>query len=380
MVKRRMSLAECVELVGGGTPKSSETSYWNGDIPWLSVADFGGKGRYVSGAEKAITLQGLEESSATLLDSGDCIISARGTVGEVAQLTRPMAFNQSCYGVRAIGELVDANYLYYLLLASIEDLKSKAHGSVFATITRKTFSDVTVELPSRHEQVNIARVLGSLDDKLAMNAKIQKSVIHLGELLYKESVLESSVRAKVDNVAYFHNKKRVPLSALERAAVRGNVPYYGAAGVLDYVNEPLFNEVLVLVGEDGSVVNSAGNPVTQYIWGPAWVNNHAHVLTGNDISTDLLYFALRSSDVTNLVTGAVQPKISMKNLKTHELVLPDGENIRVLEGELGKFMSLYKSLQEENAHLAVLRDTLLAALMDGALIFCAAEGSVSDAV
>ena len=89
-------LGDVVEIISGGTPNTKIDAYWNGDIPWLSVADFRGVPRYVERTEKAITQRGLAESSTQLLNVGDLIISARGTVGEVAQLAVPMAFNQSC--------------------------------------------------------------------------------------------------------------------------------------------------------------------------------------------------------------------------------------------------------------------------------------------
>lgn len=99
-----------MDLIGGGTPKTSNPDYWNGDIPWLSVKDFGNDNRYVYETEKHITKLGLMNSSTKLLDKGDIIISARGTVGEIATIPYPMAFNQSCYGLRANKEIVDENF------------------------------------------------------------------------------------------------------------------------------------------------------------------------------------------------------------------------------------------------------------------------------
>lgn len=99
-----------MDLIGGGTPKTSNPDYWNGDIPWLSVKDFGNDNRYVYETEKHITKLGLMNSSTKLLDKGDIIISARGTVGEIATIPYPMAFNQSCYGLRANKEIVDEDF------------------------------------------------------------------------------------------------------------------------------------------------------------------------------------------------------------------------------------------------------------------------------
>ena len=169
------SLSSIIELIGGGTPKTSIPEYWNGDIPWLSVNDFAGDSRYVSSTEKHITQAGLDNSSTKLLRKGDIIISARGTVGELAQLSEPMAFNQSCYGIRGISTKIDQAFLYYLLRTVINDLQKGAHGSVFSTITRSTFESIEALLPSLTNQSQIAKVLGSLDDKIAGNNKIISS-------------------------------------------------------------------------------------------------------------------------------------------------------------------------------------------------------------
>ena len=94
------TLGESINLIGGGTPKTTIEEYWDGDIPWLSVVDFNNDNRWVSNTEKTITKLGLDKSSTKLLNKGDVIISARGTVGALAQLKYPMTFNQSCYGIR----------------------------------------------------------------------------------------------------------------------------------------------------------------------------------------------------------------------------------------------------------------------------------------
>ena len=153
------SLADVIEIIGGGTPKTSVTDYWNGEIPWLSVVDFNTDNRWVSKTEKHISELGLKESSTVMLRSRDIIISARGTVGAIAQLTRPMAFNQSCYGIRGIDGITDADFIYYTLKHAVTGLKKIAHGAVFDTITRETFKVIEVSIPPLVEQKRIASLV-----------------------------------------------------------------------------------------------------------------------------------------------------------------------------------------------------------------------------
>jgi type I restriction-modification system DNA methylase subunit len=119
--------SELLDIISGGTPDTGNAAYWNGDIPWLSVADFSSVDRFVSTAEKSITKEGLKNSSTKLLQVGDIIISARGTVGAMAQLTKPMAFNQSCYGLRSKTEISN-DYIFYVLKREIQQLQSQSTG------------------------------------------------------------------------------------------------------------------------------------------------------------------------------------------------------------------------------------------------------------
>ena len=186
----KYKLSEIMDIIGGGTPKTSKPEYWNGNIPWLSVKDFNNDYRYVYETEKTITQAGLDNSSTKLLKRNDSIISARGTVGEMAMIPYPMAFNQSCYGLRAKEGLVDEEYLYYLIKHNVVVLKKNTHGSVFDTITRDTFDDIELELPSLVEQKIVASILRDLDDKIEVNNKINKNLEQQAVLLFKKWFIE----------------------------------------------------------------------------------------------------------------------------------------------------------------------------------------------
>jgi type I restriction enzyme S subunit len=146
--------SEFIELVGGGTPKTSVPEYWDGDIPWFSVVDSPSETNvFVVDTEKKITQAGLENSSTKILPIGTTIISARGTVGRIAIVGVPMAMNQSCYGIREKNGLGDYT-TYFFVKMLVEELKARAHGSVFDTITRDTFKAVRAVLPSQKVSQN----------------------------------------------------------------------------------------------------------------------------------------------------------------------------------------------------------------------------------
>lgn len=141
-----LPFADTVEVIGGGTPKTSVNHYWNGDIPWYSVVDAPSyTDVFVIATEKQITRAGLVNSSTRLLPEGATIISARGTVGKLALVGVSMAMNQSCYGLRGIE--TGPYFTYFTARNLISVLTQRSHGSVFDTITRETLAGVSVIAP-----------------------------------------------------------------------------------------------------------------------------------------------------------------------------------------------------------------------------------------
>lgn len=189
---KECKLGDVIEIIGGGTPKTSIKKYWDGNIPWLSVVDFNTGNKYVYKTEKTITELGLNNSSTKMLDTNDIIISARGTVGALAVLKRPMAFNQSCYGIKNVEKITDIDFLFYLIKNSIESFNQVTHGGVFDTITRETFDIIDISLPPLPEQKVIASVLSSLDDKIDLLHRQNKTLEAMAETLFRQWFVEEA--------------------------------------------------------------------------------------------------------------------------------------------------------------------------------------------
>ncbi|RHT86034.1 restriction endonuclease subunit S [Clostridium sp. AM27-31LB] len=375
----KTALIDIVELIGGGTPKTSKAEYWGGNINWLSVKDFNNENRYVYSTEKTITEEGLNNSSTKLLKKDDIIISARGTVGELAMITFPMAFNQSCYGIRA-KEGIDSIFLYYLIKNSVRKLKAITHGSVFDTITRDTFANIEVAIPDIKTQHRIAKMLADIDDKVENNQRINNNLEQQAKALYKDWFFNFSPFSSdgnlpddwrlgtVGDIIQLHDSKRVPLSGAERDKMAKVYPYYGATSLMDYVDNYLFDGIYILLGEDGTVVDSLGFPILQYVYGQFWVNNHAHIITGKEgFSVEELYLFFSLTNIKSIVTGAVQQKVSQQNLKKVPAIIPSKEALGAFDEITQPIFAQIRNLKDENANLSQLRDTLLPKLMSGEL-------------
>jgi type I restriction enzyme S subunit len=278
------------------------------------------------------------------------------------------------------GDGISSRYLHYILLSEQDSVRRFAHGTTHQTVYYPEAKAFHVCIPRRSEQEAIVGVLGALDDKIAVNERVVTTTQNLMQVHYLRAIGLGSVTAELGSLVEFHNRKRVPLSSRQRSEVPGPYPYYGAAGVVDHVRDFIFDGPHVLVGEDGTVITGGRKPVTQYVWGRFWVNNHAHVLTGRTITTELLAVALQFTDVSSLVTGAVQPKVSMRNLSRLEVVVPTAESAGKVETAVSDLTALVRRRSAESRTLAALRDTLLPQLMSGKLRVRDAERIVEDAV
>lgn len=321
------------------------------------------------------------------LTSGDLVVTHRGTVGQVSMIPREPRYERYVPSTSQVKVRLDPargvpEFFYYWFCSPLGRRTILEHVSTVgvpglvqpvATVKR-----LMVPNPPLQEQRAIAEVLGTLDDKIAANTKLIALLDAHMALEYTAAVDSGTREAQLSTVAEFHNRRRVPLSARERELRPGTVPYYGASGVFGSVNEAIFHEPLVLVGEDGSVINTDGTPVVQYIWGPAWVNNHAHVLTGVGVSTEVLYLAIARAQVATLVTGAVQPKINMGNLKQLVLELP-ARNVDRLETIVGAETASKRRAVAATRTLTATRDALLPPLMSGKLRVKDAEKVLEDA-
>ncbi|MGW5314817.1 restriction endonuclease subunit S [Nocardia thailandica] len=329
----------------------------------------------LDGAIPVVSSGGVSSFHDRSMNDGPGVVMGRkGTLGKVHYVDGPFWPHDTTLWV-ADFKGNHPKFVYYALRSI--DLSYLNVGSASPTLNRNHVHPLPVIWPSTVDQQRaIAEVLGALDDKIAANRRTIRVVDDLTDAVFESHLSRGCETKTLGEIAEFHNKRRIPLSSREREVRKGSVPYYGAAGAIGFVDESIFDQVLLLVGEDGSVVTPSGNPVLQYVWGPAWVNNHAHVLTGSGISTELLRAAVSRSNIQHLITGAVQPKLSMRNLKELSVEIP-AELAEIDELAVGNG-ALIRSIVDENRVLIKTRDELLPLLMSGKLRVKDAEQIVEE--
>lgn len=269
----------------------------------------------------------------------------------------------------------NSRFIYYII--QMKEFRNYINGIAFGTTGQPNiqindllnfrFSDITLE-----KQNKIVNILENIDKKIELNNQINDNLFKIGDQLYFENFdkykkeLPDGYRiVKLGDAVSNYDSKRKPMSRRERELHQGLYPYYGATSIIDYVDDYIFDDTYLLMGEDGTVKTDEGNPVLQYIWGKNWINNHAHVLKGEKISTEFLVFALRKINIESMITGAVQPKINQENMNKIEFVIGTESKNREYENIFTNIMNKYKNIIEENKRLEQLRDILLPKLMNG---------------
>ena len=299
---------------------------------------------------------------------GDVLITTEAPLGEVAQINTDdkVAFAQRVIVLCPKREELLPDYLLYTLQSTEvqQRIRARETGTTVTGIKSAELKKVEIDIPSIQEQAKIAEILKHIDAKRVLNAKLNDYLLELATALFESALQTEHREVKFGDIVELEDSKRIPLNSRDREQRNGPYPYYGATSVMDYVDDYLFDGIRILLGEDGSVITDDGYPVLQYVWGKYWVNNHAHILKPcAEYSMEMLYVALSRTAIPHIVTGAVQKKISQKNLNSLILEMPNPEDVKGLED----MFSLYRNNVDESRKLEHLRDTLLPKLMSGEL-------------
>ena len=330
-------------------------------------------------------------SGGTKFRNGDTIMARitpcleNGKTAQVSILNDgEVGFGSTEYIVfRAKEGIADKDYLYYLVCSpEVREpaIKSMVGSSGRQRVQTDVVKNLEIDVPPLVEQEKIGSFLKTFDDKIALNDRINKNLEQQAKALYKDWFFDFSPFSTegnlpngwrlgtVGDIIQLHDSKRVPLSGSERDKMEKIYPYYGATSLMDYVDNYLFDGIYLLLGEDGTVVDSLGFPILQYIYGQFWVNNHAHIITGKEgFSVEELYLFFSLTNIKSIVTGAVQQKVSQQNLKKVPAIIPNEEALNAFDDLIQPIFAQIRNLKDENIRLADLRDSLLPRLMSGEL-------------
>lgn len=339
-----------------------------------------------------------------IMQKGDIITplteQAIGLLGSTAIIPESNKYIQSQDVAKIIckEELLYPMYAFYLI--SSASVKAQLGAAAQQTKIRHTspdkIKDCVVWIPDLADQRRIASVLSNIDKKIALNRQINANLEALSKQLYdywfvqfefpdangkpykssggkmvyneklKREIPDGWEVKKLGKIVDLQDSKRIPLSTYQRESRKGIYPYYGATGIMDYIDDYIFDEEIILLAEDGSTSDNNGNPIVQYVWGKVWVNNHAHIiLPKNKRHKIFSYFMLKTIPVKLIETGSIQKKINQENLLGYQICEVPEKLLEQFTDIVSPIWRKKMRTTEEITSLTKQRDELLPLLMNG---------------
>lgn len=297
---------------------------------------------------------GTTRSGYTALSNcdGDTVTTpsrGQGGIGFVGYQKTPFWLGPLCYKMRTIDDKVLINkFLFYFLQSKSELLLGlKKEGGVPA-VNKSDLAKLEIPLPPVNEQKRIVTILDkftALTTELTTELTVRKKLYgHYRDQLLsfdEDKIKWQTLGELAENI----DSKRKPVTSGLREA--GNIPYYGASGIVDYVKDYIFDGDFLLISEDGANLLARNTPIAFSISGKTWVNNHAHVLKFDTYAErKYIEYYLNSIDLTPYISGAAQPKLNKKNLESIRIPNPSLEEKERIVSILDKFDALTNSISE----------------------------------
>jgi type I restriction enzyme S subunit len=280
----------------------------------------------------------------------------------------------------------ELKFIYYILKSKQEEFNHSWNWSIFNAISKIELNNLEISLPPLHEQQRIASILSAYDDLIENNTRRIALLEQMAQTLYRQwfveykfpwyqdvKMIESGtefgmipqgweVKKIGEMVENFDNQRR-PLSTMVRLNRQWKYPYYGAAKIIDYIDDYIFDWKYLLLAEDWSVITTWWKPVLQYVDEKFWVSNHAHILRWKWISTNFLYIFFSQVDIWPYITWAAQPKISQSNLNRIPILVPFCDILDRFDNNIWSMIEDIFNLQKQNQSLKEQRDILLRKLI-----------------
>lgn len=372
--------------IGRGKSKHrprDDKSLYGGEFPFVQTGDVKAANFYLTEFTQTYNEKGLAQSK--LWKKGTLLITIAANIGDTAILGIDACFPDSIVGFQSYENVSDIKYVKYYLDYIKLELKAISAGTTQDNMSLEKLLSRNLYVHEYPNQVKIANILSSYDELIENNKQRIKLLETMVDEIYKEwfvrlrfpdyentkivdGLPEGWNFVKINEVVINHDNKRKPLSSMVRDQIKGDYPYFGAAKIIDKINDFIFDGKYLLFAEDGSVITNEGFPVLQFVNEKFWVSNHAHVLEGRyPISTEYIYLSLSKYSVNGLITGAAQPKINQENLNRILILKPSEFYCNSFNEIIIPYFDEIQLLIQKNHLLQETRDLLLPRLISGKL-------------
>ena len=289
------------------------------------------------------------------LRQNDVLITKDGTLGKMAvieNLPKPATLNGGLFVIRDLTGKIHHKYLlHYMLSSKFQSIIDSNHtNGTIKHLTQALLTNFPIPIPTLEIQLEIVRILdtftASIDNLKEQIAQRRKQYEY-----YRDQLLDLEGKPGVEmktlpEISDNRDRVRKPITSSKRKA--GNYPYYGASGIVDYVDGYIFNGDYLLISEDGANLVARSTPIAFSITGKNWVNNHAHVLQFQDKATQkYVEIYLNMIDLEPWINGAAQPKLNQDNLNKISIPLPSLQEQQRIVSILDTFEASIQNLEAQ---------------------------------
>jgi type I restriction enzyme S subunit len=312
----------------------------------------------------------------TLCPAETTVVGRKGSINRPFFMTEAFWNVDTAFGISADKNVVTPKFLHYFCLSF--DFTTLNKGTTIPSLVKSDIAEIEIPLPPLAEQ---KRIVALLDEAFAgINEAKAKAEVNLENagMLFKghvQMIFEEGANGwknvTIEEISTNLDSKRVPITKSIRTS--GEFPYYGASGIVDYVESYLFEGDNLLVSEDGANLLARSTPIAFSVTGKYWVNNHAHILHFENMATQrFAEFYLESIKLDGYITGAAQPKLTQKALNSIPIPIPDSlqkqaEIVRSIESLHRETEMLTKIYERKMGALNELRTALLTQAFAGEL-------------
>ena len=378
------NVEEVANVFGGGTPSTKDEANFNGEIPWITPKDLSGYPfRYISRGERNISKKGLNCSNAKLLPVGTVLLTTRAPVGYVAIAANPVTTNQGFHSLVPHNGY-SSEFIYYLLKANAEYLKSNASGTTFGELSGSTLKRLKFVFPSIPEQRAIADVLGSLDDKIELNHHINATLESMARAVFKAWFVENEEAKgwKVGSILEFAELLSGGTPSTQVAEYwNGDIKWVSAKDVgnaqgtfvLDterkITHAGVEHSSTKILPELTTIVTARGTVGSYCILDESMaINQTNYGLKAKEKDADYFVFFSLANLVVQLrqaAYGTIFDTVTTRTFETSEVVIPPVSEIAKFNQQVQPMMEMILSNLRQSRTLAALRDALLPRLMSG---------------
>lgn len=365
---KECTIADLGEVVGGATPSTKKPeNYENGDISWITPKDLSTfKGRFITHGERNITEIGLNSCSTKILPPNTVLFSSRAPIGYVAIAAKEMCTNQGFKSVIPNAD-TDFMFLYYLLKYNRGNIENMGSGTTFKEVSGNTMKSIKVYVPvDIEEQRKIGAVLSAIDDKIELNTAINENLEQQAQAIYDsffapKSGLEGEMCTLDSFCSIFTGKKNANASI-----ENGEYKFFTCAPDALRINSYIYDGNAIIISGNGAYTGR-----TRFYSGKFDLYQRTYACTILDhIDPDYifpLYWFIKlelSKKIKGGTRGSAIPYIVMNDLAKFEFVYSKDAFLQYLP-VFKRITESIHSNEEENEHLAALRDILLPKLMNG---------------